>query len=288
MDGIVLIDKEKGISSFGVVAKVRKIYNTKKVGHCGTLDPEATGVLPIMIGSATKISKYLVEHDKEYVATLKLGKKTDSADGEGNIIAEDDFKLKKENEENYYHVFEKIVGKHIQVPPMYSAIKVNGKKLYEYARAGQEIEREGREIEIYSIGIENIDYQSNEIVYRVSCSKGTYIRTLCEMIAEQLGTVGYMKELRRTKVDDFCIDDCVTLSDLEVATDKNIYVKSIENVFNDKDSIVLNNRKTELFFNGVMLTFEKEDGLYKVYNSGEFLGLGIIKNKLLKRDVIVK
>lgn len=124
MDGIVLIDKEKGISSFGVVAKVRKIYNTKKVGHCGTLDPEATGVLPIMIGSATKISKYLVEHDKEYVATLKLGKKTDSADGEGNIIAEDDFKLKKENEENYYHVFEKIVGKHIQVPPMYSAIKV--------------------------------------------------------------------------------------------------------------------------------------------------------------------
>lgn len=124
MDGIVLIDKEKGISSFGVVAKVRKIYNTKKVGHCGTLDPEATGVLPIMIGSATKISKYLVEHDKEYVATLKLGKKTDSADGEGNIIAEGDFKLKKENEENYYHVFEKIVGKHIQVPPMYSAIKV--------------------------------------------------------------------------------------------------------------------------------------------------------------------
>ena len=125
-------------------------------------------------------------------------------------------------------------------------------------------------------------------MYRVSCSKGTYIRTLCEMIAEQLGTVGYMKELRRTKVDDFCIDDCVTLSDLEVATDKNIYVKSIENVFNDKDSIVLNNRKTELFFNGVMLTFEKEDGLYKVYNSGEFLGLGIIKNKLLKRDVIVR
>ena len=108
------------------------------------------------------------------------------------------------------------------------------------------------------------------------------------MIAEQLGTVGYMKELRRTKVDDFCIDDCVKLSDLEVANDKNIYVKSIENVFNDKESIVLNNRKTELFFNGVMLTFEKEDGLYKVYNSGEFLGLGVIKNKLLKRDVIVR
>ena len=165
MDGIILINKEKEYTSHDVVNKVKKILNSK-VGHTGTLDPNATGVLPLLIGNATKISKYLIEHDKEYEVLLKLGIKTDSADGEGNIIAEDDFKLKKENEENYYHVFEKIVGKHIQVPPMYSAIKVNGKKLYEYARAGQEIEREGREIEIYSIGIEKTSIYPYDSAYR--------------------------------------------------------------------------------------------------------------------------
>lgn len=287
MDGIVLIDKEKGISSFGVVAKVRKIFNIKKVGHCGTLDPEATGVLPIMIGNATKVSKYLIEHDKEYVATLKLGQKTDSADGEGNVIAEDDFVLNEENEEEYVRVIEGLVGKQVQVPPMYSAIKVNGKKLYEYARAGQEVEREGREIEIYSACVEKIDYEANEIVYRVSCSKGTYIRTLCEFVAERLGTVGFMKELRRTKVDKFYIEDSVKLADLEGSENKNEYVKSIEIVFGEKESIVLNDKKMQLFLNGVMLTFEKADGVYRVYNDDKFLGLGVIKNNLLKRDVIV-
>lgn len=189
MDGIILVNKEKGITSFGVVSKIRKIFNTKKVGHCGTLDPEATGVLPIMIGQATKVSKYLVEHDKEYVAVLKLGVKTDSADSEGNIIEKDNFNLDMNNEEEYLNKISTLVGKQKQVPPMYSAIKVDGKKLYEYARDGVEIERAARDIEIYDIEVEKFNVEDNEIIFRVKCSKGTYIRTLCETIAEILGTV---------------------------------------------------------------------------------------------------
>ena len=258
MDGIVLINKEKGISSFGVVAKIRKIFNIKKVGHCGTLDPEATGVLPVMIGNATKISKYLVEHDKEYVAVLKFGIKTDSADGEGSVIEEDGFLLKKDCEKEYRDIIEKMVGKHKQVPPMYSAIKVNGKKLYEYARAGQEIER-----------------------------KGTYIRTLCETIAKNLGTIGFMKSLQRTKVDKFSIENSVTLSEVEDSVEKTKYIISIEEIFQKNESIILNNRKKELFLNGVQLSFELEDGIYRIYSNQNFIGIGTVKNKLLKRDVIV-
>lgn len=288
MDGIILIDKEKGISSFGAVSKVRKIFNTKKVGHCGTLDPEATGVLPIMIGQATKVSKYLVEHDKEYVAILKLGIKTDSGDSEGNVIDEENFALKNENEKIYIERIKEMVGKSMQVPPMYSAIKVNGKKLYEYAREGKEVERQEREIEIYSIDVENLDYENNEITFRVKCSKGTYIRTLCETIAERIGTVGYMKALNRTKVDNFDIRESVKLSELEESVEKEKYVITLEKIFEKNDSINLDNRKKDLFLNGVKLTFKVPDGVYKIYNNDKFLGLGIVKNELLKRDVIVE
>ena len=196
MDGIILINKEKGITSFGVVSKIRKIFDTKKVGHCGTLDPNATGVLPVMIGKATKISKYLVEHDKEYVATIKFGIKTNTGDSDGNIIIEDKFRLDKTNEKEYLSRISELVGKQMQLPPMYSAIKINGKKLYEYAREGKEIERSAREIEIYSIIVEKIDYENNEITIKVACSKGTYIRTLCELIAEKFGTVRIYERIK--------------------------------------------------------------------------------------------
>ncbi len=287
MDGIILVDKEKGISSFGVVSKIRKIYNTKQVGHCGTLDPEATGVLPIMIGKATKLSKYLVEHDKEYVATLKLGVKTDSADGEGKIICNDNFKLKKEDEKLYIEKIKSFIGKSSQIPPMYSAIKVNGKKLYEYARDGIEIERKAREIEIYNINVENINYQENEIVYRVSCSKGTYIRTLCENIAEKFGTVGYMKELRRTKINRFNIDESFKLSEIEKSENKEKLLISIEEIFKDNSNIYLDDRKKTLFLNGVKISQELDDGIYKIYNDGAFIGIGVVSEKKLKRDIVL-
>ncbi len=287
MDGIILINKEKGITSFGVVSKVRKIFNIKKVGHCGTLDPEATGVLPIMIGQATKISKYLVEHDKEYIATLKLGIKTDSADGEGNIIEESKFELNQNKEKFYISKINELLGKSKQVPPMYSAIKVNGKKLYEYAREGKEVVREAREIEIYDIEIIKFDYEKNEIKFKVQCSKGTYIRTLCESIAEKIGTIGYMKELIRTKLDTFSIDQSIIITELEQSEDKLKYIISIEKLFEKCSEIKLDDRKKELFLNGVNLTFNVEDGVYKVYNNEQFLGLGIVKKCLLKRDVVI-
>ena len=287
MDGLIIINKEKGISSFGVVSRVRKLFNTKKVGHCGTLDPEAMGVLPIMIGNATKVSKYLVEHDKEYCATVKFGVKTDTADEEGNVLKTDDFRLKKEDKIKYVELLKSFYGKQEQLPPMYSAIKVNGKKLYEYARNGEEIQRNARRIEIYSIRLESLNFEENEMTFYVSCSKGTYIRTLCEDIAEKFGTIGYMKRLIRTRVDSFDIDHSVKLDELENEVEREKFVISLEEVFKDKEKIVLNNRKSELFFNGVKLTFNVPDGVYRIYNQESFLGLGVVSDALLKRDVVI-
>lgn len=291
MDGVILINKEKGISSFGVVAKIRKILNIKKVGHTGTLDPEATGLLPILIGNGTKISKYLIEHDKTYIAKLKFGIKTDTADSEGEIIKKDNFKLDKKDENFYIEVFNSFIGKMSQFPPKYSAIKVNGKKLYEYAREDKDIEIKPREIEIYSIKILHINYDENEIDFEVSCSKGTYIRTLCEDIAKKLETCGYMKELKRIRVNNFKIENSISLEELEQNKDNEEFLKnniiSIEKVFENKNRINLNERKKELFLNGVKLTYSLEDDIYLVYSNNKFIGLGEVKEKLLKRDVIV-
>ena len=291
MNGVILINKEKGISSFGVVSKIRKILNIKKVGHTGTLDPEAKGLLPILIGNGTKLSKYLIEHDKTYIAKLKFGIKTDTADGEGNILEKKKFKLNETNNNKYNNVFKSFVGKSKQIPPMYSAIKVNGKKLYEYAREGKDVKVDKRDIEIYNIDILDINYDKNEIEFSVSCSKGTYIRTLCEDIANALGTVGYMSSLKRTKINDFKIEDSITLDELEKNKDDILYLKekfiSVEKIFEDKNKIELNDRKKELFLNGVKLTFKLENNLYRVYNNNKFLGMGVIENDLLKRDVIV-
>ena len=290
MNGVILINKEKGISSFGVVAKIRKILNIKKVGHTGTLDPEATGLLPILIGNGTKISKYLIEHDKTYIAKLKLGIKTTTADGEGDILEKVDFKLNKKNEDLYKNVFNSFIGKSTQIPPIYSAIKVDGKKLYEYARKNEEVEIKPREIEIYNIKIISINYDENEIDFEVSCSKGTYIRSLCEDIAQKLKTCGYMKELKRTRIDNFKLEDAITLEELEQNKDNEEFLKnniiSIEKVFENKNKINLNKRKTELFLNGVKLTYNLEDDIYLVYSNNKFIGLGKVKDNLLKRDVI--
>ena len=295
INGMILINKEKGISSFGVVAKIRKILNIKKVGHSGTLDPEAEGLMQIMVGNGTKASKYLVEHNKTYIARVKFGIKTETGDEEGNIIAKDSFSLKRENEEEYKKTFNSFLGKSKQIPPMYSAIKIDGKKLYEYARENDKEKIEGlnieaREINIYEIIILNIDYDNNEIEFEVSCSKGTYIRTLCEDIGKKLNTFAYMKSLKRTKINEYTLNDAVTLKELEdnksSIIDSSFYF-SLEKMFKDKKEIKLNERKKELFLNGVKLTFDLDDGLYRIYNNDSFLGIGIVKNNLLKRDIII-
>lgn len=195
MNGIIIINKPKGLTSNDVVQKVRKIYGIKQVGHCGTLDPLATGVLPIMIGQATKISKYLVEHNKTYIATIKLGEKTETGDCEGKIIETKNVETYTKKE--VQSILNSFLGETMQIPPMYSAIKVNGKKLYEYAREGTKIDIEPRKIIIYEI--ELISYKADEIKYKVKCSKGTYIRTLCEDIAEKLGTVRIHEKIGKNK-----------------------------------------------------------------------------------------
>lgn len=284
MDGLIIINKPKDYTSHDIVNIVRKKLNIKKVGHTGTLDPNATGVLPILIGVGTKISKYLIEHKKTYVATIKLGKKTDTGDLEGKVI-EEDKEFDKINVQKIESVLNSFLGKQKQIPPMYSAIKINGKKLYEYAREEKEIERQARDIEIYNIILKKYNNE-DEITFEVECSKGTYIRTLCEDIAEKLGTVGYMKELQRTKVDNFKIEESIKIEELDNIDIKNKIVP-IEKIFEKVSKIDLNARKLELFLNGVMLTYNLKDGVYRIYNDGKFIGIGTLQNKLLKRDIVI-
>lgn len=289
MDGIIVINKPKGITSHDVVYKVKKIFN-EKVGHTGTLDPNATGVLPLLIGQGTKLSKYLIEHDKIYKVRLTLGKKTDSADVEGNVIEERDVDEKSLNTQNIKNVLNSFIGKSKQIPPMYSAIKVKGKKLYEYARKGQTVDIEPREIEIFEINLINIENLS--IDFTVHCSKGTYIRSLCEDIAKKLGTIGYMEELERLKVGNFCINDSITIEELDVNKANseffNKHFITFEKHFENINKIILNDKKLSLFLNGVNLLVDLADGIYKVYNNCNFIGVGTVKNNLLKRDIILK
>lgn len=284
MDGIVIINKPKNCTSHDVVKKVKKIVN-EKVGHTGTLDPNATGVLPLLIGKGTQLSKYMIEHDKTYEAILMLGEKRDTADGEGKIIEEQEILPQMLEVENVKKALRKMFGKQQQIPPMYSAIKVNGKKLYEYARCGENIEVQPRTIEIYNIDLIDINTKEKQIKFIVSCSKGTYIRTLCEKIAENLGTIGYMKELKRIKVGKFSIEQAISTEQFEKEPEKNII--TIEKFFEDKKSIEISSKKLELFLNGVQLTYNLEDGIYKIYENQKFIGTGTVKEKLLKRDIIL-
>ncbi len=289
MNGIIIINKPIGFTSQDVVSKTKKILNEKKAGHTGTLDPMATGVLPVLLGDATKVSKYLIEHNKKYIATIQLGEKRDTGDSEGKIIEKTETKV--ENEKEIIEILNSFLGKSMQTPPIYSAIKINGKKLYEYAREGIDVEIPPREIEIFEICLEEFDKENKTIKFSVKCSKGTYIRTLCEDISKKLGTVGYMKDLERIQVEDFFIEDAITFEELEENKDNAEFIKSklisVEKVFNNLENIKLTKRKEELYLNGVRLTFELEDGIYNIYTQDDkYIGIGIVKDKLLKRDVV--
>ena len=286
MDGIIIINKEQGYTSNDVVQIIKKKFN-EKVGHTGTLDPMATGVLPILIGKGTLLSKYLINHDKIYVATLKLGIKTDTGDITGDIIKESKVDKSILNKENVLNVLEQIKGEQEQIPPMYSAIKVNGKKLYEYARKGLTIDIQPRIINIYNTELIKIDTENNEIQFKVECSKGTYIRTLCEKIAENLGTIGTMSSLNREKVGEFEISQAIKIKEIKENFDlKNLI--SIEKFFQYKKIIRLSPRSFIAFINGVKLMDDNEDGIYRIYNSNnEFVGIGNVKEGILKRDIVI-
>ena len=286
MDGIVIVDKEQGYTSNDVVQIIKKQFG-EKVGHTGTLDPMATGVLPILVGKGTLLSKYLINHDKIYVATLKLGIKTDTGDITGDIIKERKIDENILEKENVLKVLEEVKGEQEQIPPMYSAIKVNGKKLYEYARKGLTVDIQPRIINIYSTELLNIDIENKEIQFRVKCSKGTYIRTLCEKIAEMLKTVGTMSYLKREKEGEFEISQSIKINEIKDNFNLNKLI-IIENLFKDKKEIMLSPRSFVAFINGVKLMDDNEDGVYKIYNKDkEFVGIGIIKDGILKRDIVI-
>ncbi len=285
MNGIIIVNKSKGYTSHDIVAKIKKMTG-EKVGHTGTLDPLAIGVLPILIGKGTLCSKYLMNHDKTYIVLLKLGIQKSTGDEEGEIIQEETVNENMLEEKEVKTVLESFLGEQEQIPPVYSAIKVNGKKLYEYARKGQEVEVKARKITIYDIKLLKIDKKNCEIQFEVSCSKGTYIRSLCEDIAKKMGTVGYMKELQRTKVGTFTIDQSVNLENLTKETIEK-HMITIENLFKNLEEIHLSERKLQLLLNGVKLSFDLQDGIYKIYSNQQFIGIGIVKDKFLKRDIVI-
>lgn len=250
MDGIINIYKERGFTSHDVVAKLRGILKQKKIGHTGTLDPEAVGVLPVCLGKATRLCDLLTDKDKTYTAVLKLGVETDTQDMTGRILEEQPVDW---TEEGIRDAILSFVGDYEQIPPMYSALKVNGKKLYELAREGKEVERKARLVHIFDITISSMDAENAEVTMDVHCSKGTYIRTLCADIGAKLGFGGCMKSLKRTQVERFVLEDSLTLSEVEALVKEDRILErltTIEEMFDKYRQIVLKEEADRFLYNG--------------------------------------
>lgn len=282
MTGIICVNKEKDITSFGVCAKMRGILKEKKVGHTGTLDPMATGVLPIMIGGATRFLDYLPESDKGYRAVFVLGKTTDTLDITGTVTAENEVNASKADVESVLAQFK---GRIMQTPPMYSAVSVNGKRLYDLARQGIEVEREKREVEIKSLELADCNENENEYTIDVLCTKGTYVRTLIDDIGRSLGCGAVMTSLVRTYAMGFTLDDCKTLAQLQLLKDSGAGFESVllplEKALGAYDKVVVSPAQSNRFKNGGALDLVRvkkqlnADEIYRVYSSdGDFLGLG--------------
>ncbi|MBP1888503.1 tRNA pseudouridine55 synthase [Clostridium moniliforme] len=277
MQGVINIFKNSKMTSFDVVRKVKKIAHEKKVGHTGTLDPEAVGVLPVCLGKATKIIDYIMKAPKTYKVTFKLGLKTTTYDLEGDIVDKKDISNIKEDD--ILKVINSFVGTYNQIPPMYSAIKKNGVRLYELARQGIEIEREGRNITIYEI--KDINIKLPEITMTVTCSKGTYIRSLCYDIGEKLKVYGTMVNLRRIATSTFKEEDSINIDDL---TEENIkdYLIPIEKALDSYPKVRINNKFKNLLINGAKVYDKRllkenieNNILYRVYDEEDlFIGLG--------------
>lgn len=268
LNGIINIYKEKGFTSHDVVAKMRGICKQKKIGHTGTLDPDATGVLPVCLGSGTKLCDMLTDKDKEYVAELLLGVETDTQDVSGQVLKQQEVAV---SEEQVREAIMSFLGEYMQVPPMYSALKVNGKKLYELARAGKEVERQARPVFIHEIEV--LELQLPVVKIRVACSKGTYIRTLCADIGVKLGCGGTMQSLMRTKVGGFSLEKAVTLSQLEAIRDEEgleSILYPVESAFEECPALHIKSEFRKLLDNGN--AFYPNQTLEKVtYSEGEWV-----------------
>ena len=271
-DGILIIDKPKDYTSRDIVNIVSKKFNTKKVGHTGTLDPLATGVLVICVGKATKLVEYLTSTYKEYEAELILGIKTDTADITGKVLKEED---SIKNKDEIKKVLNNMIGKYMQTVPIYSAVKINGKKLYEYAREGIDIELPKREVEIKKLELLDIKYEDNKTIVKIKTlvSKGTYIRSLIEDIATNLNTIGTMSNLRRTKQGKFNIEDSCTIDNID-----NVKILSIEDILNDIYSVdvddnlynkIKNGAIIDNIYNKDLILFKKDGKILSAYKKYE-------------------
>lgn len=282
INGIININKEKGYTSHDVVAKMRGILKIKKIGHTGTLDPDAVGVLPVCIGKATKLVDLITDKDKTYEAVLKLGMTTDTQDISGTILKTCEVNV---DFPRITEVVNSYIGEYHQLPPMYSAIKVDGKKLYELARQGKEIERERRKVIIKNISILDYSEEDKELSVRVDCGKGTYIRTLLHDIGETLGCGGTMKSLIRTAVGNFSIEDSLKLSDVETLVRANqleAYIQPVDDIFLKYDKVIVERDFHKLIYNGNAFhlehiqqpEYEFHTEYIRVYDSDEvFIGI---------------
>ena len=284
MNGVINIFKPKGMTSFDVVREVKKVCCTGKVGHTGTLDPEATGVLPVCIGRATKIIDYIMDSRKVYEVEFKLGIKTTTYDDEGEILETRETKHLTDDE--ILQVIKGFLGEYSQVPPMYSALKQNGVRLYTLARQGIEVKREGRNITVYNI--ENIKIDNPFVSMKVTCSKGTYVRSLCYDIGEKLGVYATMTELNRAETSVFKQEDSINIKNL-TSENYSEHLISIEEALNHYDRININHKYAKLLVNGVRVgdtryTNDKVENekLYRVYDGEKFLGLGSKNNEGFK------
>ena len=291
MNGIIIINKPKSFTSFDVIAVLRKALNQRKIGHMGTLDPMATGVLPILLGDSAKFQIYSNNHDKTYVADLKFGITTDTLDITGNILSETKSSV---NREELQKVLKTFIGEIFQVPPMFSAIKIKGQKLCDLARKGVEIEREKRKITIYDINLIDFNEENQTAKIEVACSKGTYIRTLCDDIGQKLSVGAVLTELRRTKSNGFDISESISLDDIKFICERNgekNFIFPTDMLFKDMSSVNVSELQANRLYNGASLDISRvrfnkkfiDQEILKVYMNNIFVGLAKVveeKNEL--------
>lgn len=273
MNGIVIVDKPEGWTSQDVTARLRRVFNTRRIGHGGTLDPMATGVLPVFVGRATRGVEFFEHAEKMYEATLRLGISTDTEDITGAVLEQKEVSI---SEQGFLDVLDQFRGKIQQIPPMYSALKVNGQKLCDLARKGKEVERQPREIEIFRL--ECLEFSGETARLLVHCSKGTYIRTLCKDIGAALGCGGCMASLRRVSAGEYRIEESVPLQTLLETEEPEQYLRTVDTMFRQFPAVTLTPNQEKRCRNGNPFTLNIADGTYRAYGqSGEFLMLAKVE-----------
>ena len=277
MNGIVIVDKPQDWTSQDVTAKLRGVFQTRRIGHGGTLDPMATGVLPVFVGRATRGVEFFEHAEKIYEAVLRLGIHTDTEDITGTVLEEREVSI---SEADFLNILPQFRGKIQQIPPMYSAIKINGQKLCDLARRGKEVERQPREIEIFELTC--LEFTGNTARLRVHCSKGTYIRTLCKDIGAALGCGGCMESLRRVSSGEYTIDEAIPLAQLLEAENPEAFLRPVDSMFRNYPAVTLTSKQETRCRNGNSFSIALEDGTYRTYGqNGDFLSLSRVDSGVM-------